>query len=78
MVVVDTVATVLESDPVALEPIANVIDPEALDQVATSWAASEDSTPASISFEYCNCTVTLENDGTLLVTHDGHVHPATW
>lgn len=78
MVVVDAVATVLDTDPLALEPIANVLDPEALDQLVTSWAERDRSTPASISFDYCGCTVTLESESTLVVSRDGEVHRDSW
>ncbi|MFC7137149.1 HalOD1 output domain-containing protein [Halobaculum litoreum] len=58
------VAEATDRDPATMEPLANAIDPDALDAVvgsgrpsATHWA--------EVTFEYLECKVTVCSDGVL-------------
>lgn len=66
--VIDALADELDTDPVELEPLYNVIDPEALDRLF------QDGTPANVrlEFAYGDHRVEVRGDGTILV--DGTVH----
>ncbi|WP_049929050.1 HalOD1 output domain-containing protein [Halopiger goleimassiliensis] len=66
--VVDAIATTTDTDPLELEPLYNVVDPEALDRL---FRADADVT-ASVRFEYDGHTVEVRSDDTVVV--DGVVH----
>ena len=66
--VIEALADELDTDPVELEPLYQVVDPEALDQLF------QGTTPASarIQFAYGDHAIEVRGDGTILV--DGTVH----
>lgn len=69
MAVVHGVATVLETDPDALDPLVNTVDPDALNQLVETWIDREEET-ASVTFEYCGCSVTAYGSGKLVIDKD--------
>ncbi|WP_336363197.1 HalOD1 output domain-containing protein [Halalkalicoccus salilacus] len=66
MAVVVAVAKAKGVDPLELEPLGEVIDPEALDRI---FAESDDSrTTGWLTFRMADCEVTVTSDGELSVT----------
>lgn len=61
-VVVKRVAAFKGTEPVDLEPLYAVINPDALNQLFTDRHGS-----GRISFMYCDCEVIVEADGQVLV-----------
>lgn len=61
--VVETVAAVSGSDPTAMPPLYDTVDPEAL----TALVASARDRPVEISFTYEACRVTVSSDGCVVV-----------
>jgi len=57
MRIVDHIASQLACDPVEIEPLANSVDPEALDDIVASSAATQ------VSFEHAGFTVEVSSDG---------------
>jgi len=68
--VVSAVATVSETDATELDPLADTIAPGALNRMVQQWL-DEEQTDASVSFDYCGCSVTVCGDGELIVRDDG-------
>ncbi|ELY85239.1 HalOD1 output domain-containing protein [Natrinema altunense] len=66
--VVEALADATNTDAHELEPLYNVVDPEALDQLFQSGSTAD----VSVEFEYYGVLVEVRNDGT--VTVDGRVH----
>lgn len=61
MCVVDAVATEMGVDPVALDPLFDVVDPDALDRLFAS------DVEGSVHFEYHGHEVVVCNDGRIVV-----------
>ena len=57
MAVIDLVADATDTDPIDLDPLYNVIDPEVIDSLASSSDFS------SLEFVYAGHTVVVETDG---------------
>lgn len=68
--VVDALAAATGTDPLDLEPLYHVVDPEALDRLFRT----DSSVSACVRFEYDDHAVTVRSDGT--VTVDGSVYGA--
>ncbi|ARS89169.1 HalOD1 output domain-containing protein [Natrarchaeobaculum aegyptiacum] len=66
--VVDAIAAVTDTDPLELEPLYSVVDPEALDRLFQSDAGLV----GCVEFEYESHIVAVRSDGTVSV--DGTVH----
>lgn len=58
--VVYAVSDVVGRDPVSLPPLANVIDPDALDTLFRPWNGDGHSR-GHVSFRYANCRVTVDD-----------------
>lgn len=69
--VIDALADELDTDPVELEPLYHVVDPEALDQLFRESAAG----PSRVQFAYGDHTVEVRGDGTVLVDDTVHERP---
>lgn len=66
--VVQAVARYIGADPTGLEPLYQVLDPDALDQLVRSFRKrSGDSAEAEVHFDFEGCAVTVRPDGTVLV-----------
>lgn len=61
--IVETVATVTDREPAAMEPLFAVIDPESL----TDLVASARQTPIEVDFSYEGCRVTVSSHGSVVV-----------
>lgn len=59
--IVFAVATVLEEDPVTLEPIAEYVNPDALDVFTTA------ATDGFLSFTYADCRISIESNGNIQI-----------
>lgn len=62
--VVETVAEAENVDPLDLDPLYGVIDPDALEELFTATAGSPRSS-GKITFEYHGHTVVVSNDGSV-------------
>lgn len=65
--VINTVAAATDQDPMEMEPLSNIIDPDSLD----SLFAPTRSTPRTvgrITFQYQGCAVSVDAEGTVEVT----------
>ncbi|RDI72408.1 HalOD1 output domain-containing protein [Halopelagius longus] len=58
--VVEHVAEHLDSDPLALKPLSNAIDPDVLDTFAETGSVAPDS---ELRFSYLGCDVVVFGDG---------------
>ncbi|WP_247003567.1 HalOD1 output domain-containing protein [Halosolutus gelatinilyticus] len=65
--IVDTVATVTNSDPISLPPLFATVDPEALAALVTSAREG----PIEVNFSYEDCRVTVSSHGTVVVEPPG-------
>lgn len=61
--VVELVAAETDTDPLELPPLANVVEPEALDRLFTDGASTE----ASAQFQFAGCHVSVTADGVVTV-----------
>lgn len=66
--VVDALADLTDTDPLELDPMYDVVDPEALDQLVRPDANGD----VSVQFTYDDHAVEVRSDGT--VTVDGAVY----
>lgn len=66
--VISAVANVTGSDPTSLEPLYQVIDPDALDTLLESNGPSHNRSPVRISFNYCGCEVEIDKTGEVHVS----------
>lgn len=66
--VVERIATLEETDPIALPPLYDAIDPEALDSLVASSTTGDSRPPAEIRFTYCGYDVLVERDGTIAIS----------
>jgi len=66
--VVEALADATDTDPLELEPLYNVVDPEALDRLFRT----DSGVPASVRFEYDGHTVEVGSDGSVSI--DGTVY----
>ena len=67
LTVVEAVSAVIDESPAAIEPLYDVVDPEALD--ALFRPRSDDTPPlrGAVTFEFGGCEVTVEGTGTVVV-----------
>ena len=65
--VISTVAVATEQNPADIPSLYSAIDPDALDALCTSTNARPVSPDGCVRFEYADCRVTVENQGTVLV-----------
>lgn len=65
--IVDTVATLTDTDPIELDPIGNVVDTDAL---STLFGSPNELRrhDASLTFRYEGCTVSVDSDGNVTAT----------
>ncbi|MFB1065656.1 HalOD1 output domain-containing protein [Natrinema sp. H-ect4] len=66
--VVEALATATDTAAHELEPLYNVVDPEALDQLFTQ----DTNNGVRVTFEYGDSLVEVRSDGTVSI--DGNVH----
>ncbi|THE64869.1 hypothetical protein D8Y22_10890 [Salinadaptatus halalkaliphilus] len=62
------VSSILEIDPIDLEPLSERVDPDALNALVGHWTESP-TTPhgGSISFPFADCDVTVRSDGEIVI-----------
>jgi hypothetical protein len=65
--VVATVASIVEEDPLDLEPLSSVIDPDALDTMVRTSSAGKRS-GISLTFPYSGFEVSVRDDGQVQIT----------
>lgn len=65
--VVQAVAASEDVDPMQLQPLYDVIDPEALDTLFQRTADGAPATTGSVRFEYAGNTVVVHSDGSIHV-----------
>lgn len=67
MAVIRAVSALEGREPDAIEPLGNVVDPEALNLLFSPQSNGTPRNGGSISFVYSNCRVTVENGEHLTV-----------
>lgn len=65
--VVETVGDVTGRDPTALQPLYDVIDPDALDTLVRSSGGNGENQYTSVSFGFADHRVTVRSTGELIV-----------
>ncbi|MCU4926889.1 hypothetical protein OB905_13015 [Halobacteria archaeon AArc-dxtr1] len=63
--VVHAVATETDTDPLELEPLFGVVDPESLDSLFEPTSGGATRSTGTIRFEYEDCEVTVDADGSV-------------
>ncbi|WP_049941582.1 HalOD1 output domain-containing protein [Haloterrigena turkmenica] len=66
--IIERVASLEETDPLALPPLYDTIDPDALDSLVQSSAADGARTESTIRFTYCGYDVRVGADGGVVVS----------
>lgn len=66
--VVAAVAAETGANPMTLEPLYNVLDPDALDALFSADESATAAPPARVEFTYAGCAVSVTGDGTIDVT----------
>lgn len=66
--VVLAVAREREVEPTALEPLASVVDPDALDALFPREGSEPSRGPESMEFSYSGCDVVVNRDGAIELT----------
>lgn len=66
--VVSAVADRIGADPAALDPLYEVVDPDALDALFEPRRLHPDRSDPRVSFAYCGCDVVVSADGGVRVT----------
>ena len=66
--VVITVASVIETDPAALDPLSESVDPDALDALVERWRRTDaDDVGGAITFPFAGQTVTVRSSGEVVI-----------
>lgn len=65
--IIEQVASLEETDPLALPPLYDTVDPEALDSLVHSSAADGARAESTVRFTYCGYDVRVEADGDIVV-----------
>jgi hypothetical protein len=65
--VVEAVATARDADPTTLEPLADAIDPDALDEVFRPASGRRHRNDGNVTFVFAGTHVTVWGDGTVEV-----------
>lgn len=66
--VVAAVAAETGADPMTIEPLYGVLDPDALDALFASDGAATTAAPVRVEFTYAGCAVSVTGDGAVDVT----------
>lgn len=66
--VVSAVAEATGADPVTLEPLYTVVDPDALDALLKTSRPGPNGSLPRVSFAYCGCDVVVSADGSVQVS----------
>lgn len=66
--VVTAVAEATGRDPTELDPLNDVVDPDALDALFSSTGLGTHRPPSRVEFRYCGRTVVVTGDGTVDVS----------
>lgn len=67
--VIESVATMIDSDPATITPLFDVVDPDALDRLCDAAIRGPNrDAPLTVSFRYEGCAVTVHADGRLTVS----------
>lgn len=69
--VVETVAIAADREPMALEPLYDVIDPDALDALMRSGGTNSTNGTVTVAFALEGYEVTVRRDGAVVVRPDG-------
>lgn len=68
--IVRVMAVAHDTDPTALPPVYEAIDPDALEAVLTSLAANAPAESGTVEFAYDDHTVTVESSGAIHLAPD--------
>lgn len=68
--IVATVAETVDAYPEELDPLSDVVDPDALDAAVPTGDAVADRSIDHVGFVYCGCEVRVAGDGTVSVSRE--------
>lgn len=71
--IIDAVAAIVGREPTSLQPLYEVVDPDALDDLLRSLHRTEMDGGGSVNFSYNGCEVTVDADGTITVDPVNHM-----
>ena len=66
--IIEQIASLEETDPMALPPLYDAIDPEALDSLSQPSASDGARAGATVRFTYCGYDVCIGADGDIVVS----------
>ena len=69
--VLAAVSELTETDPMDLEPLFDVVDPEALNELYAPDRGTEQSVPRQAMFQFSGCVVVVYGDGRIAVSRLG-------
>lgn len=75
--VVYAVAAETDADPLRMDPLYDVIDPESLDELFASTKRAPPRATGSVTFRYAGCTVTVHAGGDVDVTAEVEIGSAS-
>jgi hypothetical protein len=67
LAVVEAVCRVVGESPTAIDPLAGVIDPEALDALFRPTGRGPARADGTVTFAFCGCEVVVEGSGEITV-----------
>lgn len=76
--VVSAVAEFTGSDPMSLEPLYHVVDPDALDTLFETGPLDPDRSTNRVAFTYSDCDVEITGDGIVQVSAAGEETVKRW
>lgn len=76
--IVSAVAELTGSDPVSLEPLYNVVDPDALGMLFNTSGFYPDQSLPRVEFTYCDCDIVVSADRVVQVSQSGQTISKKW
>lgn len=76
--VVYAVAERTDTDPKTLEPLHDVVDPDALNALFETKRTGLSRPPVRVTFTYCGCEVVISADGTVRASRIGQETSKNW
>lgn len=64
------VSSILGVEPENLERLSGSVDPDALNAIAVNWYGDESRTESTITFPFARCTVTVRDNGEVVIEPD--------
>jgi hypothetical protein len=75
--IVTAVAAIHDVPIASLDPLTNRVDPDALDRLFTPGRGGAPQLDGTLTFEFAECTITVESEGEVRIVPDEGVEPAS-